>query len=48
LTLKGRQVSTQRLGIIMNGVSRNCAAVPALRAGRPVTPVEIAKRRRSD
>jgi hypothetical protein len=38
-------VSTQRLGIIMNGVSRNFAAVPALRAGRPVTPVELDSRR---
>jgi hypothetical protein len=41
-------MATQRLGIIMNGVSRNCAAVPALRAGRPVTPFELDKRRRSN
>jgi len=34
-------VSTQRLGIIMNGDPRNCTAVAALRAGRPVTPVRF-------
>jgi hypothetical protein len=38
-------VSTQRLGIIMNGVSGNRAAVPPLRAGRPVTPVAFDSRR---
>jgi len=32
-------MATQRLGIIMNGEVRKCAAVSALRADRPVTPV---------
>ena len=41
-------MAMQRLGIIMNGIAPNCAAVLALRAGRPVTPVELAKRRRSN
>jgi len=41
-------VSTQTLGIIMNGDSRNCAAVLALSRRRPVTPVPFDKRWRSN